>query len=40
MNRLLLNVISIGGSINGISGHTIAEFAEFEVVEEEMGLLE
>ena len=40
LNRLLISVLSIGGSVNGISGQTVAEFAEFEVVDEEMGLLE
>jgi len=40
LNRLLLNVLSIGGSVNGISGQTVAEFAEFEVVDEEPALLE
>jgi hypothetical protein len=40
MDCIMLNLTSIVGSINGISGQTIAEFAEFEVVDEEMGLLE
>lgn len=37
---VLINFSSIVGSINGISGQTVAEFAEFEVVDEEPALLE
>jgi hypothetical protein len=36
----MINLSGIAGSINGISGQTVAEFAEFEVVEEELALLE
>ena len=36
----MLNLSGIVGSINGISGQTVAEFAEFEVMEEDMALLE
>lgn len=40
MERIMINLSGIAGSINGISGQTVAEFAEFEVVEEELALLE
>ena len=40
IEHIVLGLSSMAGSMNGISGQTIAEFAEFEVVEEEMGLLE
>jgi hypothetical protein len=40
IDRIMINLSGIAGSINGISGQTVAEFAEFEVVEEETALLE
>jgi len=40
LDQILVNLVSIANGINTISGQTIAEFAEFEVVDEEMGLLE
>ncbi|MFN8353668.1 MAG: DUF2130 domain-containing protein [Spirosomataceae bacterium] len=40
IDRVLVNLSGIAGSINGISGQTVAEFAEFEVLEDEMALLE
>ena len=40
IDRIMLNLSGIVGSINGISGQTVAEFAEFEVMEEDMALLE
>lgn len=40
IDRIMINLSGIAGSINGISGQTVAEFAEFEVVDEETALLE
>lgn len=40
IDRIMVNLSGIAGSINGISGQTVAEFAEFEVVEEDLALLE
>lgn len=40
LDQILVNLVSIANGINTISGQTIAEFAEFEVVDEELGLLE
>lgn len=40
IDRIMLNLSGIAGSINGIAGQTVAEFAEFEVLEEDLALLE
>ena len=41
IDGIMLNLSGIAGSINGISGQNVAEFAEFEeVLEEDMALLE
>ena len=40
IDGIMLNLSGIAGSINGISGQTVAEFAEFEVLEEDLALLE
>lgn len=40
IDRIMLNLSGIVGSINGISGQTVAEFAEFEIMPEDMALIE
>lgn len=40
IDGIMLNLSGIAGSINGISGQTVTEFAEFEVCKEDLALLE
>lgn len=40
IDRIMLNLSAIAGSINGIAGQNVAEFADFEVLEEDFALLE
>ena len=40
IDRIMLNLSAIAGSINGIAGQNVAEFADFEVLEEDFALLD